>query len=34
VGIVLVAEKNATKNGHIQMYVKCVKKSTKSVNRK
>ena len=30
----IVAEKNATKNVHIQMYVKCVWKSTKSANRK
>ena len=30
----MVAEKNAIKNRHIQMYVRCVKKSTKSANRK
>jgi hypothetical protein len=29
----IVAEKNAMKNVHIQMYVKCVSKSTKLANR-
>jgi hypothetical protein len=30
----IVAEKNAMKNVHKQMYVKCVLKSTKSAHRK